>query len=104
MQVHPTSSQQPRNRAGTAGSERGTLCGRLGQALRSGTYVDFREGQLTLVNLVHRFRNNCIIHLSTNPIAQFKKPQRSPLRLRFFNCTLESVSCANDTVIYETMY
>ena len=33
--------------------------------------------------LVHRFRNNCIIHLSTNPIAQFKKPQRSPLRLRF---------------------
>jgi hypothetical protein len=54
--------------------------------------------------LVHRFRNNCIIHLSTNPIAQFKKPQRSPLRLRFFNCTLESVSCANDTVIYETMY
>ena len=54
--------------------------------------------------LVHRFRNNCIIHLSTNPIAQFKKPQRSPLRLRFFNCTLESVSCVNDTVIYETMY
>ena len=47
--------------------------------------------------LVHRFRNNCII-------AQLKKPQRSPLRLRFFNCTLESVSCANDTVIYETMY
>ena len=30
--------------------------------------------------LVHRFRNNCIIHLSTNPIAQFKKPQCSPLR------------------------
>ena len=30
----------------------GTLCGRLGQALRSGTYVDFREGPLTLVNLV----------------------------------------------------
>ena len=54
--------------------------------------------------LVHRFRNNCIIHLSTNPIAQLKKPQRSQLRLRFFNCTLESVSCANDTVIYETMY
>ena len=50
--IHPTSSQQPRNRAGTAGSERGTLCGRLGQALRFGTYVDFREGQLTLVNLV----------------------------------------------------
>ena len=54
--------------------------------------------------LVHRFRNNCIIHLSTNPIAQFKKPQRSPLRLRFLNCTLESVSSVNNTVIYETMY
>ena len=26
------------------------LCGRLGQALRSGAYVGFREGQLTLVN------------------------------------------------------
>jgi len=54
--------------------------------------------------LVHRFRNNCIIHLSTNPIAQFKKPQRSSLRLRFLNCTLESVSSVNNTVIYETMY
>ena len=27
-----------------------TLYGRLGQALRSGAYVGFREGQLTLVN------------------------------------------------------
>ena len=26
------------------------LCGWLGQALRSGAYVGFREGQLTLVN------------------------------------------------------
>ena len=34
--------------------------------------------------LVHRFQNNCIIHLSANSIAQLKKPQRSPLRLRFF--------------------
>ena len=57
-----------------------------------------------ILKLVHRFRNNCIIHLSTNPIAQFKKPQRSPLRLRFLNCTLESVSSVNNTVIYETMY
>ena len=31
--------------------ERGTLCGRLGQALRSGAYAGFREGQLTLVNI-----------------------------------------------------
>ena len=29
-----------------------TLCGRLGQALKSDTYRDFREGQPTLVNLV----------------------------------------------------
>ena len=34
--------------------------------------------------LVHRFQNNCIIHFSANSIAQLKKPQRSPLRLRFF--------------------
>ena len=27
-----------------------TLCGRLGEALRSDAYVGFREGQLTLVN------------------------------------------------------
>ena len=31
---------------------RATLCGRLGEALRSGTYADFREGQPTLVNIV----------------------------------------------------
>ena len=54
--------------------------------------------------LVHRFQNNCIIHLSANSIAQLKKPQRSPLRLRFLNCTFESVSCVDDTVIYETMH
>ena len=29
-----------------------TLCGRLGEALKSDAYVDFREGQPTLVNLV----------------------------------------------------
>ena len=28
----------------------GTLCGRLGEALRSDAYAGFREGQLTLVN------------------------------------------------------
>ena len=28
-----------------------TLCGRLGQALRSDAYVGFREGPLTLVNI-----------------------------------------------------
>ncbi len=40
--------------------------------------------------------------MSANPIAQFKKPQRSPLRLRFYTCTLESASYAIGTVIYET--
>ena len=30
---------------------RATLCGRLGEALRSGAYAGFREGQLTLVNI-----------------------------------------------------
>ena len=29
-----------------------TLCGRLGQALKSDAYVDFREGPLTRVNIV----------------------------------------------------
>ena len=47
---------------------------------------------------------NCFIHLSANPIAQFKKLQRSPLQLRFLKCTLESIPCVNDTVIYGTMY
>ena len=54
--------------------------------------------------LVHHFRNNYTTHLSANPIAQMKKPQRSPLRLRFFICTLESASCAIGIVIYEMMY
>jgi len=30
----------------------GSVGGRLGQALRSGAYAGFREGQLTLVNIV----------------------------------------------------
>ena len=30
----------------------GSVGGRLGQALRSSTYADFREGQPTLVNIV----------------------------------------------------
>ena len=47
---------------------------------------------------------NCFIHLSANPIAQFKKLQRSPLQLRFLKCTLESIPCVDDPVIYGTMY
>ena len=49
--------------------------------------------------LVHRIINNCHFHLSILPIAQDKKPQRSPLRLCFLSCTLESISCVNIAVI-----
>ena len=66
-------------------------------------YVDLSKSMPQIL-LVHRFRNNYTTHLSANPIAQMKKPQRSPLRLRFFICTLESASCAIGIVIYETMY
>ncbi len=34
------------------------------------------------------------LDLSISPIAQHKKPRRSPLRLRFLYCTLEEISCA----------
>ena len=54
--------------------------------------------------LVHRFRNNYTIHLPANPIVQVEKPRRSPLRLRFYTCTLESASYVIGIVIYETMY
>ena len=54
--------------------------------------------------LVHHFRNNYTIHLPANPSVQVEKPRRSPLRLRFFTCTLESASYAIGIVIYETMY
>ena len=42
--------------------------------------------------LVQRFRNNWTLYLSISPIAQSKKPQRSPLRLRFLLCTLGKIS------------
>lgn len=54
--------------------------------------------------LVQRFQNNCLIHLPANPIAQLKKPRRSPLRLRFFSWAIESAFCVNETVICETLY
>ena len=45
-QRHPSQLSIPsRQRAHSQGQ--GTLCGRLGQALRSDAYADFREGQLT---------------------------------------------------------
>ena len=57
-----------------------------------------------ILGLVHRFRNNHTTHLSANPIAQVYKPQRSPLRLRFYTSTLESASYAIGIVIYEALY
>ena len=49
-QRHPSQLSIPsRQRAHSQGQ--GTLCGRLGQALRSDAYADFREGQLTLVKV-----------------------------------------------------
>ena len=46
-------------------SRQGTLCGRLGQALRSDAYADFREGQLTLVNHSRSWRlaQSCPAHV-----------------------------------------
>ena len=50
-QRHPSQLSIPsRQRAHSQGQ--GTLCGRLGQALKSDTYGDFRLGQLTQVNIV----------------------------------------------------
>ena len=42
-------------------------------------YVDLSKSMPQIL-LVHRFRNNYTTHLSANPIAQIKKPQRSPPR------------------------
>ena len=72
---------------------------------QAGGLSDLRSSAcFALLALVHRFRNNYTIHLPANPIAQVEKPRRSPLRLRFYTCTLESVSYAIGIVIYETMY
>ena len=54
--------------------------------------------------LVHRRINNESLRWSDFPRAQTKKPQRSPLRLRFFICTLEKPSSANKLIIYSSMY
>ena len=46
--MHPDAGE-----VGWQGSQerRATLCGRLGEALRSGAYAGFREGLPTLVNI-----------------------------------------------------
>ena len=63
-QRHPSQLSIPsRQRAHSQGQ--GTLCGRLGQALRSDAYADFREGQLTLVNHSRSWRlaQSCPAHV-----------------------------------------
>ena len=48
-QRHPSQLLIPSRKKGSLQGQR-TLCGRLGQALKSDAYAGFREGQLTLVN------------------------------------------------------
>ena len=47
----------------------GSVGGRLGQALRSDAYADFREGQLTLVNHSRSWRlaQNASAHVAPPP-------------------------------------
>ena len=64
-QRHPSQLSIPsRQRAHSQGQ--GTLCGRLGQALRSDAYADFREGQPTLVNHSRSWRlaQSCPAHVA----------------------------------------
>lgn len=66
-QRHPSQLSIPsRQRAHSQGQ--GTLCGRLGQALRSDAYADFRAGQPTRVNIVvvggWRLAQSCPAHVA----------------------------------------
>ena len=71
-------------------AERNTFTKKIGQTVYIVRYYFSEEAKETMqekINrmLVQRFQNNCLIHLPANPIAQLKKPRRSPLRLRFFS-------------------
>ena len=48
-QRHPFQLSIPSRKKGSLQGQR-TLCGRLGQALKTDAYAGFREGQQTLVN------------------------------------------------------
>ena len=50
-QRHPSQLSISSRKKGSLQGQR-TLCGRLGQALKSDTYGDFRLGQPTQVNIV----------------------------------------------------
>ena len=63
--IRHISDSQPEIGAVPPGAERGALCERLGQALRSDAYVDFRECQLALVNCSRSWRlaQSCPAHV-----------------------------------------
>ena len=42
--------------------------------------------------------------LSAHKVLPDQEARRLPLHLHFLNCTLESIPCVNDTVIYGMMY
>ena len=70
-------------------------CCPMCQALPKEKWMDKRREDV----LVQRPLNNCHIYLSIFPIAQFKNPQRSSLRLRFLNCTLRKIYCVHMVLI-----
>ncbi len=49
-------------------------------------------------------KNMVVKIYKSNYVTVHEKPQRSPLRLRFYTSTLESASYAIGIVIYETLY
>ena len=51
LQLYIQAAIRQSQRQAPGGCVGATLCGRLGQALRSDAYVGFREGPLTLVNI-----------------------------------------------------
>ena len=51
LQLYMQAAIRQSQRQAPGGCVGSTLCGRLGQALRSDAYVGFREGPLTLVNI-----------------------------------------------------
>ena len=55
---------------------------------------DAKNEMIRMEELVHRILNNWTEYLPVFPIARFKKPRRSPLRLRFLNRTLKKTFCA----------
>lgn len=51
-----------------------------------------------------RGQGNFELALSAHKVLPDQEARSLPLHLHFLNCTLESIPCVNDTVIYGTMY